>query len=590
MTMVGSEEPRSMKRSLALVWSALVALSACGDNAGQSCPVDTQVSCGDTCTDTTSDINNCGACGNVCTTGEYCSDSVCAPDTPVTLQLVSISDWHGQLDPVLVNNVDTGGAAVLASYFKQERANNSNTFVLTGGDAVGATPPLSGFFNDEPAIKAMNLMGIQADTLGNHNFDGGIARLQSHIDLAEFPYVSSNLENLEANLTGVSSPFEIVTLGGVKVALIGLTNPDAPALTSPGALGTLKVANPIAAAIAAKEAAKARGARVFVVLAHMGATTMNADMTFNGPLIELAKGLEGFHVIFGDHTDMPVNVVINDTPVIENRSKGVTYARVTLTVRPSTGETLSRTAELINPVAANVTPDPAVVTMLDSYRSQLTASLDGEVGVATNTFPRGGNIERLGEVAIGNLIAGAMRAKYGTQLALINGGGIRAALPSSYLPADMTLRRASVGYAAGPPYDLVKGDVYTVLPFGNEVVTRTVTGAQLYAMLENGVSQMPAAAGRFPQIAGFKFTYSMSGAVGSRVQSVALDDGTPIANDSTTYTLATVDFLNEGGDGYTVLADGQGTTRDVMADVLDEAIRTASTITPVIDGRITQVP
>jgi 5'-nucleotidase len=243
----------------------------------------------------------------------------------------------------------------------------------------------------------------------------------------------------------------------------------------------------------------------------------------------------------------------------------------------------------VTPVTAAVTPDPAVVAMLAPYRTALGAQFDRVIGVATGVFPRGGNIERLREVAIGNLIADAMRARYGTQLAFTNGGGIRAALPSSYAPADHALRRTTPGYAAGPPYDLVVGDIYTVLPFGNEVLVRTVTGAQLHAVLEHSVSSLPAAVGKFAQISGFRFTYDVARPPGARVVSVTLADGTPIAADATTYSLATNDFLNEGGDGYTMLADGQGVTGELLAQILLEYVEARATITPTIDGRILAV-
>src|SRR5215208_2603543 len=115
--------------------------------------------------------------------------------TPVTIQLVNVSDWHAQLDPL--NGV--GGAAALSTYFKQERAANPNTLVLTAGDAYGAAPPLSGFFDEEPAVKAMNLMGFDADTFGNHNFDRGTAHLRRMMDLAQFPYIVSNLLHTSRN-------------------------------------------------------------------------------------------------------------------------------------------------------------------------------------------------------------------------------------------------------------------------------------------------------------------------------------------------------------------------------------------------------
>src|SRR5215212_4161257 len=147
---------------------------------------------------------------------------------PVEIQILNVSDWHGQLDPNSVNNINIGGAAVLSAYFKADRAANPNTLTLTAGDGVGATPPLSGFFDDVPAIKAMRLMGFDADTFGNHNFDGGLGRLQSQIDLAgstteagkPFAYLSANLKNLNNNnVTGIQ-PFKIFTVEGIKVAVI----------------------------------------------------------------------------------------------------------------------------------------------------------------------------------------------------------------------------------------------------------------------------------------------------------------------------------------------------------------------------------
>jgi len=543
------------------------------------------------CVDVDSNSAHCGACGNVCAADAVCSNGTCLGTTPVDLQFLSISDWHGQVDPLNVNNIEYGGAGVLSTYFKNERMTNPNTITLTAGDAFGASPPLAAFFDEEPAVKALNLMGLDLDSFGNHNFDKGVAHLQTMINLSTYKYVSSNLNNLAANLTGVESPYYLMDVAGVRVAFIGITNSDAPTILPAGSLGTMTIGNEITSAMAAKNAAQTAGAKVFVALVHQGATLCDTmTLKCSGPLIDIAKGLTGFHVVFGDHTDIEVNEVINGALVVENKSKGRTYARVGLTVIPYTGYVVKSSATIIQALKTAVTADPALETMLQPYRMQLAAQLDGVVGVASALFPRGSNIERLGEVAIGNFTADAMRIKYNTQLALVNGGGIRQPLPSSYLPADMMLRRTSGGYAAGPPYDLVVGDAYAVFPFGNAVVTRTVTGTQLWAALEWGIGAMPAANGRFPQISGFGFTYSLSAPVGSRVTEVHLTGGTPILKNSTTYTLALSDFTNNGGDGYTMLADGQGISRDLQADVLAEHIQNLMTITPMIEGRIVQIP
>jgi 5'-nucleotidase len=508
----------------------------------------------------------------------------------VPLQFLNVSDWHAQLDPLNVTGVgNVGGAAQLSTYFKLDRMLNPNTLTITAGDAYGAAPPLSSFFEERPAVEAMNLMGFDVDTFGNHNFDRGIGHLQQMIDLADFQYVSANLRNRDDNLTGVKD-WEMFDVGGVKVAVVGLTNPEAPTLVFPGSFGTIEVTDPVAAANRAKSEARTAGADVILAITHMGVThTDPASGMQDGPLVDFAEAVTGFDVIFGDHTDMLYENVINGQLVQENRSKGATYTRTKLTFDPNTGAVFNRDAQFVTPLSAAVTPDPAIVAMLAPYRTQLAAALDGQIGIATGLFPRDGVTERLQEVAIGNIVTDSMRWRYGTQLAFTNGGGLRASLPSSYLPMNTALRRNTPGYAPGPPYDLVIGDAFTVLPFGNIVVTREVTGALLWQALEHSVAAIPAANGRFAQISGFKFTYDAARPAGSRVVSVTLDDGTPILPNATTYSFATNDFTNAGGDGYTMFVGEHGVTREVMADVLLAYITDLGTITPAIEGRITRL-
>lgn len=512
------------------------------------------------------------------------------PGPTVDLQILDVSDWHGQLDPI----GGVGGGAVLSAYFAADRARNPNTITLTAGDDFGASPPLASFFDERPAVLAERMMGIQVGTFGNHNFDRGIAHLQEMIDLAgstdpavpgrPYRYVSANLAHRDENLSGVED-FAIFQFRGLRVAVIGITNEEAPSLVFPGSFGTIEVTDSVAAANRAREAARRQGASVFIVITHKGVTHFDADGNPQGPLIDFANAVSGFHAIIGDHTDVQWHGTVNGQLVFENRSKGVTYSRTTLTVHRGTGQLLGWNHEFVSPVAAGVTPEPDVLAMLAPFRTDLAAAFDRKIGVATDVFVRGGNIERRQEVAIGNLVADGMRLRYGTQLALMNGGGIRAPLPSGYVPLDPTLDRS-----APPPFDLVVGDVFTVLPFGNIVVTRSVTGAQLWAALENGVSRVAAdgtaADGRFPQVSGFRFVYDSRDPAGSRVKSVALDDGTPILPDGTTYTLALPNFVNAGGDGYTMFADGQGVTRDLDAQVLLEYIESLGTITPTTEGRI----
>ncbi len=521
---------------------------------------------------------------------------------PIDIQFLNVSDWHAQLDPLFeFPSSFFGGAAELAAYWEADRAANPNTITLTAGDAYGASPPLSSFFDEEPAVRAMRLMGFDVDAFGNHNFDGGIAELQNLIDIATdtpghepgrpFAYVSANLENRDDNLSGVED-FVILNRSGVKVAIIGITNPEAPTLVFPGSFGTIEVTDPIAAANSARDAAEDAGADLFVAITHLGVTGFAGGGGAEGPLIDFANGVSGFDVIFGDHTNVEFSDEINDALVVENRSRGRTYARVTVTVNRK-GVVFGKSVEFVNPVSGDVTPDPAIVALLDPLRAELDALLSGVIGQSTVPILRsdecGQSAGRTCESLIGDVVTDAMRDRYSTDFAITNSGGLRADLtcPDPDLVGDFCPA------PDGGDLEITNGTVLTVLPFGNSVVTLSVTGAELKEHLERGVSAMPGVSGRFAQVSGLCFTYDIEGAVGSRVTGAVVQnpDGTCSATAvdltaGTSYTLAENDFMASGGDGYPVDI-GSATTRELLDQVTTEYVTANTPISPAIQRRIT---
>jgi len=522
----------------------------------------------------------------------------------IELQFLSISDWHGQLDPLFVFGQGLfGGAAELSTYFQQERANNPNTLTLTAGDAFGASLPLSSFFNEAPSVEAMNLMGFDADTLGNHNFDKGVAHLQEMVDIADFPYLSANLKNVDDELDGVE-PYKIFEMDGVKVAVIGITNPEAPTLVFPDSFGTIVPTDPIKAVKKARKKAKKEGAQIFVVIAHMGVTSFDTAGNPVGPLVDLANGVKGIDLILGDHTGVQYSGVINEIQVVENASRGRTYSRVTMEVEKETkvkkngrvkvkAEVENIVAEFVDPVSSAVTPDPAIVALLDPLRAQLNVLLGNVVGMSNVFIPRadscGTGNGRTCESLVGDVVTDAMRTTYGTDFAITNSGGLRADLtcPDIDNPSDFCGAQTP-----GGPYDITAGQVLTVLPFGNVVVTVDMTGAELKTHLENGVSAMPGVSGRFAQVSGLCVTYDISAASGSRVTSAVRQaaDGTCTgpAVDLTaaaTYSVALNDFMSSGGDGYPVTINN-AVTRDFMDAIVSSYITNLGVITPTIENRI----
>ncbi len=517
----------------------------------------------------------------------------------VDVQILSMSTWLGQLDPVAGSSDDGGvgpeygGLAALSSYFKAERAKNPNTAFFLSGDSFGASPPLSAQFGDLPAVQALGFLDARVDMLSNHNFNEGIPYLQTLIGQSAYSYVSSNMQGVQAQVSAsIAVPFVLVPVGPVKIGVLGLTDTNAPNKTLPGNFGTITIADPTSTASAAAKLARAAGAQAVVALTDLETTGVGIAGVHIGPLIDFASALTGVDVVIGSIASNPGTPQVGNVLVVEHVWKGETYGRTTLHFE---GGTLSSaTADIVIPDVSAVTPDPAAVAFLAPYRTKLAQAFDGKVSVAEAQFTSDETL-REQETAIGDLVADSFLAKYssiGAQIAIVNGAGVRDGLPSSYAPSDATLRRPGAGYAAGPPYDLVVGDAYSVLPFGNFCVVRPVTGAVLWEALEQSVSSEPSPNDGFLQIAGFAFVYQPSAATGVRVQSVTLDDGTAIAReDPTTYLLVDTNYLDTGGDDYGMLAQTPAATpRDVDADVLLEYLRANPQMTPAAGGRIAQAP
>jgi 2',3'-cyclic-nucleotide 2'-phosphodiesterase (5'-nucleotidase family) len=505
----------------------------------------------------------------------------------VDVQLLTVSDWHGQLTPVS----GVGGAAFLKTYFDEARAENPNTLTFMAGDSFGATPPISSFFEDEPAVQAMNMMGVTADTFGNHNFDRGIAHLQRMVDLADFDFLSANLRNLEENLTGVEK-MKLYNVGGIKVAVIGITNEEAPTLVSPGALGTIEITDSIAAANRTAAVARRAGAQVVVILTHKGIRGFDASGAAFGELIDFANGVDPrlIDVIVGDHTNFTYSGVHQGSILaVENLSKGVQFARVQLKVDRQAGVT-DESVTFHTPTNAGVTPDPAIQAFIDDLNAQLAPILGTVIRESTRAIPRsdqcGRADGRLCESLVGNVVTDALRTTYGTDFAITNSGGLRADLTcpgageGGFCPSGIT----------PPPFPITRGSVLGVLPFGNVSVTGTVSGAEIKAFLENGVSRMPAADGRFSQVSGLCFVYEITAPAGSRITGIVRQaaDGSctgPAVVPGDSYTLATNDFIAAGGDGYPVIIS-RVTSRNIMDQDVADYVAANSPLSPSIQERI----
>jgi len=529
------------------------------------------------------------------------------------VQVLQLSDLHGAIEGT------SFGAALLTSNWAADRTANAATVAISAGDNIGAAPPISTEFEELPTIEALNLAKLDVSIFGNHEHDRNIEHLKKMIGASDFQWVVSNYSEgaLDALKSGTKQAknYTIIERGGVKIGIVGSNTPETIEQVFPGNLDykdasgatkTITINPGVAGVNAAIAEAKLAGADIVIAALHQG-WLENADGVAKGLFNTLASQIKGAAAIYGGHSHqtfasvIPGNTRVAPTVLGQTRNAGVEYTRTQICMRGGkvVGQSIQHvlrtaSASINTSVAAtSSTADVATAAMVKKYKDQLSAKLDVKIGQVSATFPRGGSpaVERSGETPMGNYIADLMRAKYKTDFAIQNGGGIRDTFPArTYIPAATGLVRTGTG-----PLDVTLGDAFTVFPFGNQLATTVVTGANLWKALENGVGGNYPGDGRFPQVSGFKFSFDASKPIGSRITEVVKLDGTAIAKDSKEYTLTTLDFLIYGGDGYLNVfspasAKVQGALLDLFVDALkaDMAAKKVTQV-PAADGRIKKV-
>ena len=529
------------------------------------------------------------------------------------VQVLQLSDLHGAIEGT------SFGAALLTSNWAADRTANAATVSISAGDNIGAAPPISTEFEELPTIEALNLAKLDVSIFGNHEHDRNIDHLNKMIGASEFQWVVSNYSAgaLDALKSGAKQAknYTIIDRGGVKIGVVGSNTPETIEQVFPGNLDykdasgakqTITINPGVAGVNAAIVEAKAAGADLVIVALHQG-WLENADGVAKGLFNQLASQIKGAAAIYGGHSHQTFASVIKKnggaTPVVlgQTRNAGVEYTRTQICLRNGTviGQSIQHvlraaSATINTSVVSSVsTPDVATAAMVKKYKDQLSAKLDVKIGQVSGVFPRGGSpaVERSGETPMGNYMADLLRAKYKTDFAIQNGGGIRDTFPAkNYIPANTALVRTGTG-----ALDVTLGDAFTVFPFGNQVATTIVTGANLWKALENSVGGNYPGDGRFAQVSGLKYSFDASKPVGSRIVEVTKLDGTAIAKDSKEYTLTTLDFLIYGGDGYVnVFSPAQASVKGALLDVFVDALKAdmaAGKVTqvPVADGRIKKV-
>jgi 5'-nucleotidase len=542
--------------------------------------------------------------------GLVATPALARPAATVDVRVIAFNDFHGNLEPpagssgrvILPDNstVDAGGAANMAAHIK--RLQTKNSFVVSAGDNIGASPLASALFHDEPTIEFLNDIGVKASVVGNHEFDEGFKELQRiqfggchPVDGCQFrdPYKGAKFPFLGANVytdRGLPAllPVTVEFSGGIPIGIIGVTLKDLPSVVTPEAVKGLKFGDEVQAINRTSNLLNLIGVKSQIVLMHQGDNTEGGGpddcRTIAGPAREIVtKASPNVDAFFTGHSHTQYNCVFNDPAgkprtVTQSLSFGRLLTVADLKIDRRTRDVIRTESKAHNEIVTRtITPDPTVADLVAKAKSDSAPIANRPVGSVTADIVRAQTLA--GESPLGNVIADSqLAASQGSNavIALMNPGGIR---------TDLTFASSAANEGNGV---VTYGESFAVQPFGNVMQTITLTGAQLKNVLEQQwLANGPT---RILQVSSsLKYSWSASAPIGSRVSAITIN-GTPV-DPSAGYRVAINNFLSTGGDLFSEFTKGT----DLVGGVVDLDAFTAyltahPNLAPPATDRITLLP
>ena len=482
-------------------------------------------------------------------------------NTSAVLDYYSINDFHGTVDDSASSS--NPGIARLQTYLLSQKALNPYTYFLSAGDHYQGSP-ISNLTHGDVVNDILTHMGLLASAIGNHEFDWGSDLIPLWAENGGFPFVASNIEVEEAKKPAgwddYVKPYYIheVDVDGVpvRIGFIGIATPETSYKTSAENVDGFEFTDPVLAVENwTNELRTNHDVDAVIALTHLGSFMKDGKVT--GEAADLAMELDvDLDAIVTGHTHQVVNGTVNDIVIVQGQYNGRSLSKISLSF-DLTGTTEAPVVELtdvkgdvidMKAMKASLTEDPAVRAIIDEYYVELGPILEEELGTIAYNLPH--DTDTMQVTPMGQFVAATMAELGGTQIAIINGGGIRG------------------GFEAGT---ITMGDMYSILPFDNTLVTLTVTGAELKKLIEHGIYPPTFRPGQFY---GVEVWYDKDAEAGKKITKIQLLDGTPVEDDET-YTVSTLDFLITGGDKYdyskaTNVEDSYLPLRDLIAEAIEE--------------------
>lgn len=466
------------------------------------------------------------------------------------------NDVHGNIEEDSYNK--KFGYAKMATLINQWRAENENFLLLDAGDTFQGTIFVNQF-EGESILPILNHLNYDLMAAGNHEFDFGYEKLLELRDQLDYPMISANV--FKPDGTELLVPVHYQEVAGKEYAFVGFVAEETPVLTHPDNVEGLTFKSPIKVAQEIVPKLQEQADHV-VVVSHVG---INVDR-------DIAEAVDGIDLIVGGHSHTPVATPerVNDTYIVQDWEYGKSLGRADLYYYND--ELVGFTGGL-KKYDESVEADPEVQEMVNDITEQVDEVMQEVITTTDELLVGDRESIRSQETNLGNLITDVMLEKtqsiegYEADLALTNSGGIRSEIKSG---------------------EVTKLDLYNVLPFGNTLTVIDVSGSEIKAALENGVSKITEGAGRFPQVSGISFSYDITKSAGERVEEVMV--GGEALDESATYKLATNNFLAAGGDGYAMFEDNEAfNTGYTTYDIVEEYLKAHDSINPEVEERIVEI-
>lgn len=525
----------------------------------------------------------------------------------VDLTVLAINDFHGYLEPppgglriadpsdaTKMIALPAGGAEHLATLVKQRRAAAKHSIFVAAGDLIGASPFLSAMFHDEPTIEALSVMGLELSAVGNHEFDEGrdeLLRMQNGgchpVDNCQgpHPFLGAKFRYLAASTiekaTGKTllPPYAIRQFEGIPVAFIGLTLKNTPNLVTPTGVAGLEFRDEADTVNALIPEIKAKGVEAIVVLIHEGGFPIggyNECPGISGPIVDIVTRFDkAVDVVVSGHTHQAYICKIDGRLVTSADKYGTILTAIDLKLDPATRDIVSAAATNLVARSDAYAKDPEQSRLIAEYNRLAGPIANRVAGSITESLSREPNVA--GESVLGNIVADAQlaatRAEHigGAVIAFTNPGGVRTGI--------LRKSEGAVTY----------GDVFASQPFRNQLVTLTLTGAQIRRMLEQ--QWRDPARPRILQVSsGFGYMWDGSGTAGERIRPESIKLNGRTLDPTTSYRVTVNNFLASGGDGFTVLTEGTERRFGIYdVDALDAYFKANSPVSPRDGGRIARV-